>query len=399
VLASGGVQCWGDNSRGQLGNGPTNIQISHPISSIPVIVSNIVGATSVAVALHHACAVLSDGTVRCWGDNSSGQLGVGTTVSSSLPVTVGNLSGAATAIAASSESTCALLSGGTAQCWGRSDAGQLGDGSATGPNTCSGLPCSTTPVAVSDLSGATTIVAGTEHFCALLSTSSIDCWGLNYNGQLGNGSTTNSTVPIAVAPAAVGAGGTCVAPHGQSCTVGAQCQSGICYSGVCAGDVGDSCTTNADCTSGDCRGTCVSCGSFNSYDTCCPSGSGVRVMGPNEYLSEEQIWRIGGSFPYTQYGPSLNSCNGVYQLIMQNDGNLVVYQNGGAIWATATNLQGYDADYAIMQDDGNFVIYKSFGAIWATGTQGNPGAVLALDNVGNVIVYAPSGAVLWQSGS
>jgi hypothetical protein len=104
----------------------------------------------------------------------------------------------------------------------------------------------------------------------------------------------------------------------------------------------------------------------------------------------------------------LSSCNGVYQLIMQSDGNLVIYQNGGAIWATGTNQYGTggNPDAAVMQSDGNFVIYNyqnfpnnDWRYVWDTGTNGNPGAVLGLRSDGNLMVIAPNGAVLWQSGT
>jgi alpha-tubulin suppressor-like RCC1 family protein len=78
------------------------------------------------------------------------------------------------------EFACALLTGGSVQCWGYNNDGELGDGTATGPQTCSGIPCSLTPVVVSGLSGVTAISAGTNAACALLSGGSVECWG--YNG-------------------------------------------------------------------------------------------------------------------------------------------------------------------------------------------------------------------------
>jgi hypothetical protein len=95
---------------------------------------------------------------------------------------------------------------------------------------------------------------------------------------------------------------------------------------------------------------------------------------------------------------SLASCNGAYSLIMQGDGNLVLYQGSTALWAS--NTVGSGADEAIMQGDGNFVLYTSSGtSVWASNTAGNSGAYLNVQNDGNVVVYSASGAALWSTGT
>jgi hypothetical protein len=95
---------------------------------------------------------------------------------------------------------------------------------------------------------------------------------------------------------------------------------------------------------------------------------------------------------------SLASCNGGFTLIMQGDGNLVLYQSGTALWAS--NTVGSGADEAIMQGDGNFVLYTSSGSsVWASGTAGNAGAYLDVQNDGNVVIYSASGSALWSTGT
>jgi alpha-tubulin suppressor-like RCC1 family protein len=183
LLAGGTVECWGYNFYGQLGNGSTTD------SSTPVVVSGLSGATAIAAGSYHSCALLAGGTVECWGYNTDGELGNGTTTESNTPVAVSTLSGPATAIAGGFFHTCALLSNGTAECWGDNINGELGNGTNTSSDT---------PVAVSGLSGATAVAAGANHSCALLAGGTVECWGYNSEGQLGNGTNTSSNTPVAV---------------------------------------------------------------------------------------------------------------------------------------------------------------------------------------------------------
>ena len=145
--------------------------------------------TAIAIGADHTCAVLSSGGVDCWGYNVWGQLGNGITTNSSMPVGVSGVTNA-TAIAAGAGHTCAVLTSGGVDCWGASYAGQLGDGSNTGPDSCYYGTCSTTPVAVSGITNAIAIAAGRAHSCAVLTSGGVDCWGDNTSGQLGDGTNT-----------------------------------------------------------------------------------------------------------------------------------------------------------------------------------------------------------------
>lgn len=182
---SGAVKCWGHNWAGQLGDG------THDQSPIPV---DVVGLSGPAVALaageSHTCAILAGGGVQCWGDNFYGQLGDGTTDKYWEPVSVVGLGGEVEAISAGSVHTCALLTAGGMRCWGANASGQLGDGTTLGR---------TQPVWVTGLqSGVASIDAGSFHTCARQQSGVVSCWGDNWVGQLGDGSTTLQTVPVGV---------------------------------------------------------------------------------------------------------------------------------------------------------------------------------------------------------
>ena len=191
-----GVDCWGDDSYGDLGDGTRTGD-----SSTPVAVSGISTAVAVGVGLDYACALLSGGTVECWGFNAGGELGESTKATefeSDVPVPVTGITDA-TAIGVGENSACAVLSDGQVQCWGQNAEGELGDGPFTGPETCT-FSCSRTPVTVSDLSTAVRVSVGSQQACAILSDGNVECWGANYEGQLGNGTTTNSDVPVLAGP-------------------------------------------------------------------------------------------------------------------------------------------------------------------------------------------------------
>lgn len=198
VLSNQTIQCWGWGRSGKLGNGSES---SH---SVPVPVSNISTATQVDAGSGHTCALLSNGTVQCWGYGFYGQLGNGSTSDQLTPVTVNNIN-TATQITVGEGFNCALLSDGSIQCWGRGHNGRLGNDSVSNqssPVTVSGINTAIQVSVGSDHGcallegGAIQIAVGYAHNCALFNENSIQCWGLNTEGALGNGTEVNSTVPV-----------------------------------------------------------------------------------------------------------------------------------------------------------------------------------------------------------
>ncbi len=192
VTTAGGVQCWGSNEDGQLG------VVVLKVWPTPVPVSGLTsGVVAVAAGHEHTCALLTGGGVKCWGVNAPhGQLGDGTRMDHHTPVDVVGLSSGVQAIAAGYMHTCAVLSDGGIQCWGRGDQGQLGDGE---------YERRAAPVDVIDLGGsALSVTAGVVHTCARLTGGAAKCWGGNNSGQLGDGTTTDSPTPVGVSGLASG---------------------------------------------------------------------------------------------------------------------------------------------------------------------------------------------------
>ena len=184
VLSDGAVKCWGRNNDGQLGDG-TNADKFNPIS-VPGI-TNAISVT--ASGGNHTCAVLSDGTIKCWGSDYYGELGNGASrVYKNSPVSVSGINNAFS-IATGNGFTCAVLSDHTIKCWGRNVNGELGDGSFINKSR---------PVLVSGINDAVSVSAGIAHACALLSGGTIKCWGYNGFGQIGDGTNINRGTPVLV---------------------------------------------------------------------------------------------------------------------------------------------------------------------------------------------------------
>jgi alpha-tubulin suppressor-like RCC1 family protein len=185
IEPAGTVRCWGENSVGQMGNGTT---ATTTLTSQVTGLGNVVALGS---SLLHSCALQAAGSVRCWGFNSTGQLGNGTATSSiatSVSVAVTGLTDAV-ALATGINHNCAIKANGTVVCWGHNATGQLGNNTTTQ---------SLTPTAVTGLTSAVAISANGVYSCAVLSSGGVRCWGSNSSGQLGNGTTAQSLTPVAV---------------------------------------------------------------------------------------------------------------------------------------------------------------------------------------------------------
>jgi alpha-tubulin suppressor-like RCC1 family protein len=188
VVTRGRLYCWGSNDSQQLGT------IFFPNSATPLAVASLPPVSYSATGKHHTCAVVTaTGAVECWGSNSFGELGNGTTTQSATPVNVTGLTGAVT-VTAGDGFSCALKTDDTVWCWGEGNSGQLGNGQS-GAGIQSSVPVQVLDAAPKPngfgdpLTGITAISAGLTHVCAVkggLGNPAIWCWGTDAVGELGN---------------------------------------------------------------------------------------------------------------------------------------------------------------------------------------------------------------------
>jgi alpha-tubulin suppressor-like RCC1 family protein len=198
LLSNGTIQCWGDNDYRQLGRDDTqdlgDDELPSDVAPVSVSTTPGVTVTQISAGFKHTCALLSDGTVKCWGANGSGQLARGTPnnlADEQLPSEVEPIAittaadVTAVAIRAGYDSTCVLLSDGTVKCWGNAPAELVGTGE-TGPVLD---PSSVGPIEVTEESGllVTDLATGPAHVCARLADGSAACWGTSEYGALGYG--------------------------------------------------------------------------------------------------------------------------------------------------------------------------------------------------------------------
>jgi alpha-tubulin suppressor-like RCC1 family protein len=167
IVSDGSVYCWGDNSDRALGDGS-----SVDFSVTPVKVAGVEGATAIAAGSWHTCAIVSEGRVQCWGSNQSGQLGGGSPQDTAA--LVGGIRGAA-AIAAGGSNTCVLLTGGTVECWGMYSYSDYAADVVIG----------TKPRRIQGIQGAIGLASDIGGSCAIFGDGTIECWGSAYYSNFG----------------------------------------------------------------------------------------------------------------------------------------------------------------------------------------------------------------------
>ncbi|MFT3874848.1 MAG: S-layer homology domain-containing protein [Propioniciclava sp.] len=185
ITSTGTVMCWGYNGYGQLGEGSTTYRM------VPVQMTVMDAPVSTIVGGHaYTCVLTTAGAVKCWGTNAHGQLGEPSATYRRTPVQVSGLTSGVASIEGGSRHICVVTTSGAAKCWGDDESGQLGDGAHAVrfvPTQVSGLT-----------SGVAAISAGADHTCAVMSDGTAKCWGYNKYGLLGDGTTVNRNKPVDV---------------------------------------------------------------------------------------------------------------------------------------------------------------------------------------------------------
>ncbi len=350
LKSDGTVWSWGYNSNGQLGNATTT-DISSAVQVLvqeldangkPVLVP-LSGMTAIAAGNAFTAALKNDGTVWAWGSNSNGQLGNGTTTDSNLAVKVQGLTGVVTEIAAGNGFTIALKNDGTVWSWGANSNGQLGNGTTAD---------SSTPVQVPGLSGVSAVAGGSQSGIALKKNGTVLAWGYDYNGQLGDGTTTDSGIPVQI----TGLSGVTAVAAGNGFTVALKNDGSVWAWGFnYFGQLGDGTTTNR-------------------YS---PAQAQVQ-----------QLDATGKPVTDKNGKPVLMNLSGI-TAIAAGDAFAVALKSDGSVWAWGYNWTGQLGDgtttqrnfavqvpglsgaTAIAAGSSDTIALKSDGTVWGWGDNGN----------------------------
>jgi alpha-tubulin suppressor-like RCC1 family protein len=420
LTSAGGVKCWGNNGSGQLGDGTTTNKTT------PVDVSGLSGVAAISAGGYHTCALTSGGGAKCWGSNAYGQLGDGTTMQKTTPVAVSGLSSGVVAISGGYYHTCALTTGGGVKCWGYNEFGQLGDGTASGPEKCSETACSTTPVDVSGLTGGVTAISGgRDHTCALTSAGEVKCWGENGFGQLGDGTASGpekcpsgsacSTTPVDVVGLTSGVKAistgyfhTCALTSAGGVKCWGNDEHGQLGDGTASGPEkcpgppgGNPCSTTPVDVSGLTSGAAAI--SAGGAHTCAlTTGGGVKCWGQNEYgqlgdgTTTDKPTPVGViGFASTPEAPEFGRC---VKVPAEKEGKKTVYRGwftaATCLVKSATKVSKYEWVPGVVKTGFKTAIKPATKAVLETVKkvkvtctgEASTGAITSAKTVGNVIL-------------
>ena len=318
VALDGRVYCWGSNSNGKIGSGNTSSALVPSAVKISgALVGKVIKQIEPSSAGNHSCVIASDDKAYCWGHNGFGQLGNNNTVNSLTPVAVDTAGVLASKtikqIASGGISSCVIASDDKAYCWGSNNFGQLGNGNLK--NSSTPTPVSTTGV----LAGKTIkqITAGNSYFCVIASDDKAYCWGGGRRGALGNGSTLSLVIstPTPVSTTGVLAGKTIkqiTAGTEFTCAIASD-DKAYCWGGNSSGQLGNNSTINSGVpvavnTSGVLAGKTIKQISAGSSHTCAiASDDKAYCWGSNSSGQLGNNSTINSGVPTHVYAPKENT--------------------------------------------------------------------------------------------
>lgn len=348
VTTSGGAKCWGNNYYGQLGDA-TNNQQNSPVDVIGLQS----GVMAITAGSGHTCVITTVGGVKCWGDNSNGQLGDGTGLNQATPVDVVGLGSGVVDIRAGGTHTCAVTADGQLKCWGANYQGQLADGTTTSQPT---------PITVANfVPGLVGVESGYYHSCALTSAGGVKCWGENIYGQVGAGDNVNKLIPTDVVGLSSGI---------SAIANGYYTSCGITTTGQlkCWGSlVGSNVPVNNDTF----INGVIEVGLGNGHTCVMITGGGVRCWGSNNY------GQVGNGTTDYQFSPippiGLAGMVGISQTINfpplpnQNLGDSSVYLNASSTSSLPVTFASTTNAVCTVAD--NFANFVALGICTITASQ------------------------------
>ena len=293
-----------------------------------VVNGAVLHVTQISAGESHTCAVTTTGGVKCWGYNSSGQLGNGTRTSSAVPVQVSGLTTGVTSIAAGSAHTCAVNGDGVAKCWGYGEMSQLGPLSTI---------YQTTPVVVSTVLKFRAIATGGIHSCGIADTDALYCWGHNGKSQLGDGTTYTTATPkrvpgISAASVAAGGAHTCVVTTAGA----ASCWGLNDYGQVGFGNPGSYISSPGPVTALNAGVTAIAAGGRH---TCAVVSGAVKCWGLNNNF------QLGDGTSTSSVTPvSTSSLSNEVTQVSAGAAHSCAITNTGALWCWGSNGQGQLGD-------------------------------------------------------
>jgi alpha-tubulin suppressor-like RCC1 family protein len=316
LISDGNVKCWGKNDKGQLGTGTTTDSAT-PVS--PLGLGTGVKSISAPTLSAYACAVTAAGGVKCWGTDSaaSGTLGNGTLASSTVPVDVAGLTSGASSVATGYQDACAVIGSGGLKCWGKNGSGQLGNGT----NVDSGVP-----VDVSGLSGVIAVAPAQNYACALTAAGGVKCWGDNSFSQLGNGSTSSSMVPVDVVGLASGVTAITVGSYGNCALTtagGVKCWGG---NNTIPMDV-------VGLTSG-----VLSITGIGGIATCASTADARLVCWGSDPTPKDSTAQFGGTFAALVFGGNGSGSGANITCVLTHSGGVACATQGSTTWVEITGL-------------------------------------------------------------